>query len=127
MKWSWRLGQLAGIGVYMHWTFLLLLPWIVVISIGRGAGVWGAAGSVAFILAVFACIVLHELGHALPVLHGDPLVGLLSLQNIGELMMIRSALRREGLPQHAKELVTASRVHQVGARDSWSGIQCRLS
>jgi hypothetical protein len=25
MKWSWRIGQLAGIGVYMHATDLLLV------------------------------------------------------------------------------------------------------
>lgn len=46
MKWSWRSRQLAGIGVYMHGTFLLPPAWIVVISIGRGAGVWGARTAV---------------------------------------------------------------------------------
>ena len=28
MKWSWRLGHIAGIGVYVHATFPLLLAWV---------------------------------------------------------------------------------------------------
>jgi len=52
---------------------------------------------------------MREGGYSsLPVLHEDQLIGLLSLQNIGELMMIRSALRRQDVPQSAEELVTAS-------------------
>src|SRR5881396_2325143 len=64
MKWSWKLGSVAGIGLYVHATFLLLLAWV-------GVTYWLAGGSaaafdgIAFILALFACVVLHELGHAL--------------------------------------------------------------
>ena len=28
MKWSWRIGKLAGIDVRIHMTFLLLLGWV---------------------------------------------------------------------------------------------------
>ena len=28
MKWSWRIGRVAGIDVYMHATFLILLAWV---------------------------------------------------------------------------------------------------
>ncbi len=64
MKWSWKLGSVAGIGLYVHATFFLLLAWV-------GVTYWLAGGSaaaldgIAFILALFACVVLHELGHAL--------------------------------------------------------------
>src|SRR2546426_8093565 len=64
MKWSWRLGTVAGIGLYVHATFFLLLAWVGVtywIAGGRAAALSG----IGFILALFACVVLHELGHAL--------------------------------------------------------------
>jgi Zn-dependent protease/predicted transcriptional regulator len=62
---SWKLGEIAGIGVFVHWSFLIL-PLLVAIS-SRSAGLgWGATvTAIAFILAVFGCVVLHELGHAL--------------------------------------------------------------
>src|SRR6266700_4499316 len=35
MKWSWRLGSVAGIGLYVHATFLLLLAWVVLHELGH--------------------------------------------------------------------------------------------
>ncbi len=63
MKWSWKLGQVAGIGIFVHWTFLLLIAWVIFLA--RGGGVAGIATIILFVLVVFACIVAHELGHAL--------------------------------------------------------------
>ena len=65
MGWSWRILKLSGIGVYIHWTFLLLLGWILLSYIMAGHGLWGALEGVVFVLAIFACVVLHEFGHAL--------------------------------------------------------------
>lgn len=65
MKWSLKLGSVAGIGIYIHWTFLVLMGWILVSQFAEGQTMRGAAAAVTFILAVFTCIVLHELGHAL--------------------------------------------------------------
>jgi Zn-dependent protease len=64
VKWSWKLGRVAGIDIYVHATFLLLLAWIGLVSYQRG-GPSAAASGVLFILAVFASVVLHEYGHAL--------------------------------------------------------------
>ena len=64
MKWSWTLGRIFGIRLRMHWTFLLLLLWIGFIY-GRIGGAEAAARGIGFVLAVFACVVLHECGHAL--------------------------------------------------------------
>lgn len=65
MKWSWRLGKIAGIDVYIHATFFLLLVFL-------GVGYWqqtrslsGTLEGLGFLLLVFASVVLHEYGHAL--------------------------------------------------------------
>lgn len=69
MKWSWKLARIAGIDIYIHATFLLLLAWV-------GFGYWQMAGTVdavvngiTFVLAIFTCVILHELGHALTARH----------------------------------------------------------
>lgn len=64
MKWSWTLGRIAGIKLRMHWTFLLLLAWVGLTYAASGGWVAAAEG-IAFVLAVFACVILHECGHAL--------------------------------------------------------------
>ena len=65
MKWSIGLGRLAGIDFRIHITFFLLLIWVGAADIAAGLEVSDAAVSVLFILALFACVTLHELGHAL--------------------------------------------------------------
>lgn len=65
MKWQWKLGRFAGIDVFVHATFLLIIGWVGYshwlmhrdwIEVFKGIG---------FILALFGCVVLHEYGHAL--------------------------------------------------------------
>jgi Zn-dependent protease/predicted transcriptional regulator len=65
MRWSWKIGRIAGIDVYVHATFLLLLLWVVVQHWIAGRSAQAVAGGVLFILALFACVVVHEFGHAL--------------------------------------------------------------
>lgn len=65
MGWSWRVGEYAGIGVYIHATFLLLLAWIGVAHWATGGGAAAAIAGIAFVAAVFGCVLLHEFGHAL--------------------------------------------------------------
>jgi Zn-dependent protease len=66
-RWSLRIGSLFGIPCYLHWTFLLLVAWLLVGPIiARGPiAAPMALRSVGFVLTVFACILFHELGHAL--------------------------------------------------------------
>ena len=66
LNWSWRLGRLAGIPVRVHWSFAFLLLWVVLRTRSAGPG-WGleAAFGLLVVLAVFACVTLHELGHSL--------------------------------------------------------------
>ncbi len=65
MKWSWKLGEVAGIGVYMHATFLLLIGWVALSHWLEGRTLGAVLAGVGFILALFGCVVLHEFGHAL--------------------------------------------------------------
>lgn len=65
MKGSLDLGRVAGIKVKVHWTFLLLIIWIVFLELTRGSNTVAILWSIFFILVLFVCVVLHELGHAL--------------------------------------------------------------
>jgi Zn-dependent protease/CBS domain-containing protein len=65
MKWSARLGAVAGIDVYVHVTFLALIPFL-------AAFYWSTTGTLAGVLTglaltgmLFVCVLLHEYGHAL--------------------------------------------------------------
>src|SRR6266404_5295853 len=65
MNWSWKIGRIAGIDLYIHFTFLLLLAWVVIEYYFAYGNAAQAVGGLVFILALFGIIVLHELGHAL--------------------------------------------------------------
>jgi len=65
MKWSWRIGRLAGIDVYMHATFLILLAWVGISHYRLRQSMADVVSGLGFIVALFAIVVLHELGHAL--------------------------------------------------------------
>ncbi len=65
MKASWRIGRIAGIDVDVHWTFLLLIAWVLLDYRDQGAPLSAALAELAFVLALFASVVVHELGHAL--------------------------------------------------------------
>ena len=65
MKWSLKIGRFAGIDVYMHVTFLLMISWVALVHWRQGQSIAAAVAGVIFILAVFLCVVLHEFGHAL--------------------------------------------------------------
>ncbi len=65
MTWSWKIGQVAGIDLYVHATFLLLIGWMFISYWLKGASLETALVGVAFVLALFASVVAHELGHAL--------------------------------------------------------------
>jgi Zn-dependent protease len=68
MKSSLRLGTAFGIGIYVHWSFLLLPAWLLLTT-------WGIVGTetivymLTLLAAIFGCVILHELGHALMARH----------------------------------------------------------
>jgi Zn-dependent protease/CBS domain-containing protein len=65
MKWSWKLGTFAGIDVFMHATFLILLAFVAYSYWAVSQDLLTVVEGIGFILALFGCVVLHEYGHAL--------------------------------------------------------------
>ncbi len=64
MAWSFSLGRLLGSDLRIHVTFFLLLAWVGFAAYTDGG--WPAVVSnILFVLALFACVVAHEFGHAL--------------------------------------------------------------
>jgi Zn-dependent protease/CBS domain-containing protein len=62
---AFRIATVAGIPIRLHWTFLVLLVALGFISLRPG----GNEGlSLLFVVALFCCVVLHELGHAITAL-----------------------------------------------------------
>jgi Zn-dependent protease/CBS domain-containing protein len=64
MKWSVKIVRVAGIELKIHLTFLLFLGWVA-LSYYHEGGRTAAIGGTAFVLLLFGCVLLHELGHAL--------------------------------------------------------------
>lgn len=65
MKWQWKLGTFAGIDVYIHATFLLIIGWVGYSHWLENQN-WGEVlAGIGFILTLFLCVILHEFGHAL--------------------------------------------------------------
>jgi len=59
------MASVAGIAVKIHSTFLLLIAWIA-FSYWQMTGSLAEVGrALAFVVALFGCVLLHELGHAL--------------------------------------------------------------
>jgi len=62
MSWSLNIGRVAGTVVRIHLTFVIFLAWIFVANYAAG-GLPSAWNSVAFVLLLFFCVLLHEFGH----------------------------------------------------------------
>ena len=65
MKGSLVLGEVSGIRIKIHWTFILLIGWVVFSEYQRGSTLPTILLMIGFVLVIFSCVVLHELGHAL--------------------------------------------------------------
>lgn len=93
MKYSFSLGKIAGIKLFVHWTFTILIGWIIFSNLNAGYSLIQVFWSVLFILSIFLCVTLHELGHALAARHYKietlditllPIGGLARLKSIPE-------------------------------------------
>jgi Zn-dependent protease/CBS domain-containing protein len=89
MKYSLKLGRPFGIKISIHWTFLLLIAWVVIIDVQQGLNFQQIMLSVLFILTLFVCVVLHELGHSLAAIKFGSEVRSITLLPIGGMANIR--------------------------------------
>ena len=59
------IGSYSSIKVFIHWTFWIIIGWIFMMHFQMGHGWTEGIQGALFILVLFACVVLHEFGHAL--------------------------------------------------------------
>src|SRR3954469_8008845 len=78
--WSIPAGRIAGIDIRIHFTFFLLLLFVIVPDLANPITPGRALGLVAI---VFGSVVLHELGHALVARHAGLPVRAITLLPIG--------------------------------------------
>lgn len=62
---SISLGRFFGIKTTIHWTFWILIIWIIFSNYSKGQSSTQILWYLLFVFAIFFCVVLHELGHAL--------------------------------------------------------------
>lgn len=65
MKGSLLIAKISGIKIRIHWTFMILIAWIIISEARRGSNAEEVLWTLGFIMAIFFTIILHELGHAL--------------------------------------------------------------
>jgi len=65
MNYKLYLGRISGIKLFVHWSFLLLIGWVVYSDIRSGLDLESILWSLGFVFTIFVCVTLHELGHSL--------------------------------------------------------------
>jgi len=65
MKGAFQIAKFFGIPVQVHWTFVLIFVYVFYEGMGNSLSWMEMGWMLAFVLALFACVVLHEFGHAL--------------------------------------------------------------
>lgn len=65
MRRALKLGRYAGIDVFLHWSFALLIAWVAYLSWRGTHSLRGVLDGTILVLGLFFCVLLHEYGHAL--------------------------------------------------------------
>jgi len=108
MQWSFRIGRVGGTDIKVHITFLALVAWWGYDAYAKGGGA-AAVPAVLSLLALFACVLLHEFGHILTARHfgvRTPDVILLPIGGLARLERMPEAPREELLIAAAGPAVT---------------------
>ena len=110
MSWSLNIGSVAGTVIRIHLTFLLFLLWIFVGTYASG-GAATAWDSLAFMVLLFLCVLLHEFGHIFTAKAfgvATPYVTLLPIGGVAQLDRIPEEPRQEFLIAIAGPLVNVA-------------------
>ncbi len=97
MNYKLYIGKISGIKIFIHWTFALLIAWIVYNDVKAGLGTTEILWSIAFVLSIFVCVTLHELGHSLTAQRYHIKTRDITLLPIGGVASL------EGIPEKPKE------------------------
>lgn len=111
MKGALYLGRIAGIRLSVHWTFIFILMYVFIIYYQMEQNPLQGLMGVLLILALFACVILHELGHALTAKRFNIMTKSITILPIGGLA------RLEKFPEKPKEellIVLAGPLVNVG-------------
>ncbi|MDO6429496.1 site-2 protease family protein [Flavitalea sp. BT771] len=65
MKGSIKIIDIRGIHIFIHWTFLFLMGWLIIAGFRYGNDIRQLAWSILFILAAIASVTVHEAAHAI--------------------------------------------------------------
>ena len=65
MRGTVRLFRLFGINVYLHWSFIFLILFLMYSTYSEHQNVRSFFILLALVLIIFACVIMHEYGHAL--------------------------------------------------------------
>jgi Zn-dependent protease/predicted transcriptional regulator len=64
MRGALNIINFRGIKLSIHWTFLFVIGWVMLVNTRLGNNVEQLVWSSLFVLGIFVCVVLHEFGHA---------------------------------------------------------------
>jgi Zn-dependent protease len=130
LRGSLTVAVVAGIPIRVHWTFAILLLWFLGSGWAQGGTALAGLTSAAFMLAVFFCVVLHELGHALTARRFGvrtrditllPIGGVASLERIPEKPGQELAIALAGPAVNV--VIAAGLLAAVGLQDAATALQ----
>jgi len=133
MGWSFKVGRLAGIDIFVHFTFLILLGWIAFAGFVGTGSLAVAATSVLLVCTVFGIVVLHELGHAMAArYYGIPTrdITLLPIGGVARLERMPEKPVQElvvALAGPAVNVVLAAIFFVLGSFQGWDDVEGAMS
>jgi len=90
VKGAWRIAKVGGVDVNLHWSFSLLILWLVWQGFFGRRELPGVIFISVTLLLLFACVALHELGHALVARRLDVMVKNIIILPVGGLVQVQS-------------------------------------